>query len=109
MHSSHKNLHTHTHTNTHTAVSKFPTDTPTIINLVDRHHRVISPISSLSSSPFTPQSNNDLLQWQVPQDLPTGWYVLKGAPASNLGVVAMSSLVRVVDKEARRKGRGRRR
>lgn len=45
---------------------------------------------------FTPAADGtEVVSWQVPADLKPGFYVFSASPASNLGIKAMSGIVKV--------------
>lgn len=54
---------------------------------------------------MTPQSSHAVvLYWTVPTDLAPGFYIFSASPSSNLGIQAMSSIVKLTDAGAGARG-----
>lgn len=105
-------------------MTKFPTDAVATVKLVDPKGnaaatvgaffcfclvccasvcwRLITPLlhtlktNTHTAASFTPQSSDaEIVSWQVPADLAPGFYIFSASPSSNLGIKAMSSIIKV--------------
>ncbi len=71
-------------------LSKFPPSSLLTLTLRDSKGKIAANVAA-----FEPPSENEIVSWQVPVDVPPGFYVFSAFPASNPGITAVSSIVKV--------------